>query len=51
MLFALGVILLILKLAGVIAWSWWIVLIPFYFLVVIMALYMVALVAAALSKK
>ena len=30
MLFILGIILLILKLAGVIGWAWWIVLIPFY---------------------
>lgn len=29
-LWVLGIILLILKLAGVIAWAWWIVLIPFY---------------------
>ena len=30
MLFLLGIVLLILKLAGVIGWAWWIVLIPFY---------------------
>lgn len=30
LLYVLGVALLILKLAGVIAWAWWIVLIPFY---------------------
>ena len=30
MLIVLGVVLLILKLAGVIGWAWWIVLIPFY---------------------
>lgn len=26
-----GVVLVILKLAGVIAWSWWLVTLPFYF--------------------
>jgi hypothetical protein len=30
LMFVLGTILLILKLAEVINWSWWIVLIPFY---------------------
>lgn len=30
MLVVLGVVLLILKLAGVIGWAWWIILIPFY---------------------
>lgn len=28
---AMGVLLIILKLAAVIDWSWWIVLLPFYF--------------------
>jgi hypothetical protein len=27
----LGIILVIAKLAGVISWSWWLVLLPFYF--------------------
>lgn len=30
MLGTFGVLLVILKLAGVIGWAWWIVLIPFY---------------------
>lgn len=30
MLIALGILFLMLKLAGVIYWAWWIVLIPFY---------------------
>ena len=30
MLVVLGVVLLVLKLAGVIGWAWWIVVIPFY---------------------
>ena len=36
MLVAIGVILLMLKLAGVISWAWWIVLIPFYPLVAVL---------------
>ena len=32
MLLTLGTMLVILKLAGVIFWDWWIVLIPFYLL-------------------
>lgn len=37
MLFVLGTLLLILKLAGAIGWAWWIVLIPFYpiFLIIV----------------
>lgn len=27
----LGVVFIVLKLTGVIAWSWWLVLLPFYF--------------------
>lgn len=30
MLLILGVMLLILKLAGAVTWAWWIILIPFY---------------------
>jgi hypothetical protein len=34
----LGVIFVVLKLAGVIAWSWWLVLLPFYFGIAVVAL-------------
>ena len=45
----LGVVFIALKLMGVIAWSWWFVLMPFYAVIAIMAaVYIMACVAAML---
>lgn len=41
-LFVLGVVFLVLKLAGIIAWTWWLVLLPFAPLAVAAALYLLA---------
>ena len=51
MLLLLGVFLMILKFAGVIAWPWWIVLVPFYWLAGVLLVYAVLLVGAIISKK
>lgn len=34
-LFAIGIVFVVLKLAGVIAWSWWLVTLPFWFILVL----------------
>lgn len=52
----LGVIFVVLKLVGVIAWSWWLVLLPFYFgLALFFAFFgvaaLLAKVAAIIGKK
>lgn len=47
-LFVLGVVFLVLKLTGVIGWSWWLVLLPFYLgpLLFLLVLVVVLLVVA-----
>ncbi len=41
LLIVLGVVFVILKLLGIIAWSWWLVMAPFIAMVVLMALVLV----------
>jgi hypothetical protein len=43
----LGLIFIVLKLVGVIAWSWWLVLLPFYGGLVLLALIFVVAALAA----
>lgn len=51
MLALLGVLLLVLKLAGVIGWAWWIVLIPFYPAVILGAIAIFCLVMGKITKQ
>lgn len=44
---ALGLAFIILKLCGVIAWSWWLVLLPLYFWVGVYVLFMLSVVLSA----
>lgn len=46
MLFVIGVLLLILKLAGVITWAWYIVLLPWYIVILLIVLVCTGTVAA-----
>lgn len=47
----LGVIFIVLKLVGVIAWSWWLVLLPFYFgLAIWLFLWLIAAILACIGS-
>lgn len=48
MLLVLGTLLLMLKLAGVIYWSWWIVLIPFYPVLIGMGIFVAAFIIGSI---
>lgn len=48
----LGIVFLVLKLVGVIGWSWWLVLLPFYGpLIFILVVFVTAGATAALLKR
>jgi len=44
---ALGLAFIILKLCGVIAWSWWLVLLPLYFGIAALFFFLVVFIASA----
>lgn len=47
MIGALGVLFVALKLIGIINWSWWLVLLPFYVGLILFVVYMAMLIVAA----